>query len=101
VLRFTEAELKRGRTPLPTAPVVFEGEDRTGEDGTTIGAGAVGGALGRILGGGRRAAREAAIGAAAGAAAALGARGRDGNLEPGQALQANVASPTQIRVPLQ
>jgi hypothetical protein len=77
------------------------GEATKGEDATKIGVGAgAGAALGALLGGGKGAAKGAAIGAAAGTGVVMATRGQDVRLEPGEAIEAHLAAPLPVRVPV-
>ncbi|HEY6359932.1 MAG TPA: hypothetical protein VIX63_02445 [Vicinamibacterales bacterium] len=101
VVRFTEVERDGDREDLRTNPVVFEGEATKGEDATKVGVGAgIGAAIGGVLGGGSGAAKGAAIGGAAGAGTVLATRGREVELASGTNIDATLATPMELRVPV-
>ncbi len=101
VFRFTEATINGQKEALRTAPLTFEGEATQKQDAAKIGAGAVGGAIiGAIAGGGSGAAKGAAIGGAAGTGVVLATRGREVTVDAGTTLNASLAVPADLLIPV-
>jgi hypothetical protein len=99
-LEFRELTTPDGKAyPLLAKPLVLEGESTASGDVQKVLGGAVGGAIiGGILGGKEGAVKGGAAGAAGGAAWAVGTRGNDIVIDPGQVLQLTLER--ELRVPV-
>jgi hypothetical protein len=99
--RFDSVQLNGGREELTSNPITFQGEASKGEDATRIGVGAgIGAAIGGIVGGAKGAAKGAAIGGAGGTGVVLATRGKEVEVASGADVTATLATPFNVRVPV-